>query len=898
MSPGRPGVVFILVLLYNLIDKYFLCTMDEDLIKFAQAEATASDLQMNALLLEQATDPDIADVANDIFARIRAVGDDQVLDDPRYDELMRTDYEFRIPQLQAVSAAAGADVRNILRLADKRVYQYLYEEERAQIQQEDRRSPDLRFTRELPDGLGKFIRHGFRFIRDEGLGAIFTPMGRRNSRSPLDIGSPEFQLLQRRVARRLARFDPILIPADRDLVALELARLTPQRLLFSLPELNAWSTTNLVAPGSTVRARLEEMMGSSNMTHESIVPLLAYLRGNPAGVVALQDLYTEVQGGDEESTRIALYGPTGRPGDPDGLKAVFESEKRRHDACDAAFKAEIERHDLARKNHERDKTERIGTFDEAATKLSTVQKDLTELLALMGPTGKISSINAEIAALPVMPTPAPVPPTPAAPAPTPGSPVAVTVNLPAPPTPQIIDPSLHRRADLEKEKRQLTDRQSELSRSVIRRYQEYAAEFAREIVADPVLFDNLLISGLDASTITSVNDTHLESLTCTIATLRARTKPAMADLRLELDTRDEARRQIELRKTAWEAYKEEPYQDRTVPPPADCQPTGFTLDPPHARLRDLRAHSLDSLKERHDEAEVAYKEVLKKVSSSPFKKAPLSPETLLYELQLRDPSLSALLSPEKETRALTRTMILMHETKSRVNEGATQRRADHLHDGGRLLSGAIDMAKGGIYRPFDEIQRDAFLRDERLKGVEGLTLTSSVEDILGKVRSEDLTEEQLQLYIYQLELLAQNRLTAAKLNHDEDARALLHNCRVAYWTIKARTILTDIGERSDPMDKASELRAKILDAAKSPEALPLDLEISRVAENRRRIEQAVAKAESEEDPEGPLHKKAEAVTKYGRFTVLVLGARGIKNALFRFGRYIDSKRPPKLPPPQ
>jgi len=833
--------------------------MDPNIINYANAEAQGTGTQFNELLLGEAPHPDIATVANNVLNRMRDVGDGQVLDDPRYEKLDTDPYEFRVPALANVSARTGNDVENILRLVDKRVYESLLREERVDFDAEDHFSGDLRVTRELPEGLGRFLRESHRLFRVEGWRGLFAARGQRDV-SLLGRFSPKEQRLQRRVEARLAAFDPTVPGSlDYNMVARELARLAPQRLLFELPRLRTWAGALMIPTSTTnVLARVEEVVGRPNMNQASIIPVLSYLRGNPAHVTALQDFYVEAQGGDVEGARTAFYG-TAEP----GLKPVYDAEKKRHEDVDEAFKSELEAHDRARRNYESDENGRIGRYEEAATKLSTVQSDLQELLGIPG---KIASIDGEIAALPVTPATPPV------------------------------DQSGYRRGDLEKEKRQLTDRQADLRRSVIRRYQEYAGEFSNEITANAALFSNTSLSTLDATTIASINDTHLESLTRMMAQLRARKRPEMTTLRTALEGRDAEKRTIEARRTAWEEYKKTPYEDRANPAPATCLPTGVTLTAPHARLGELRIHDFDSLKSRHDDAQRAFNDASAKVADSPFKKTPLPPETLLYELQLREPDLATLTSPEKEMRAMVRTMILLHEARSHVNEGATRRRAEHIHVGAQRLSGIADRARGGMYRPFDDIQRDTFIRDERLKGVEGLTLKSSVQDILTKVGSGALNEEQLHLYIHQLELLAQDSLEGANLAHGEDVRGLIHNCRVVYYTLKARSILQETGDRSGPLDKATELRAKILEATKPSEASALAVETARVATNRIRLEKARAEAEAEAEADGPAHQRAETVAKWGELAFLVLGTKGVFNVMTRVGQWLGRSKTKQLPP--
>lgn len=903
--------------------------MSEPLIALAEAEAGQTQARFGETLTA-VTEPDIAQTAAHVLTRLRETGQGQVLDDEGAGNLNAVRYDFRLRALEAIAAGApgpSTDVRNVLRLVDKRVYSVLEQQAREAVAERDRTAGRPSSTNPLAH-LGQWWAEQNQAYQAAVAAAtaagtpppsrlgFLLPTGRRDA-APLALISPHEQRVRRELDQRAEAFDPSVNAVDRDLLRREIARLAPQRLVFDRTELIRWiGATNLpgVTPATTALKRLQDVVGDKGLRTQGSIPLMAYLRGREAvSLPSLQTFYTEVQGGDVDKIRTEFMGTTGSP----GLKSVYEAEKKRHEDVDKAFRAELEEHDKNRRTHERDQNTRVAKLDDATGRLGRVQEAMRELLLIPD---KITRVKEEIGRIPAS-GPAPSGAAPSVigvgahvnvgayvPSPTPpGAPIQLNISTGGDPGKNLPDANAIRRGQLNDDLRKFEDRKAELEKEVVRLYKEYAGEFATEITAEPDLFDNSDVNTLDSNNIQNITDTPLESLTTTIAALRRTAKQGREALGTRLEAFDQAKRDIEKRQGHWEDYKKTPYEDRVVPAPDTCLPNEVPLAAPpqrvslatpnQAALNALRAHSLDSLKTRHDDASRGYTEALAKVADSPFRKTPLAPEILLYELQLRDNDLQDLVSPERETRALVRTMLLMHESSSRANEGATQRRARYIHVGAQATAGVLDTLKGGLYRPFEEIQRDTFARDDRLKGVADLTLKSTVRDVLGKVSSGAVNEEQLQFYIYQLELLAQDRLEGANLAHGEDVRDLIHNLSVAYYTLKARSILADIGDRDTPLDKASELRAKLLEATKTPEAPALKVETSREATNRHRLEEARAEAEAETEAEGPAHQRVETIEKWGMLADLMFGAKGVWNVLARVGHWLDRRKTKQLPPP-
>jgi hypothetical protein len=936
-----------------------------DVAKYTEEEAGLTQSQLDEGMIGAMRD-DIADSAAIVISRMRAPGEGQVLSDELHGELGEHKTDFRVRILETLAGTTTApETSRVFRLIDRPVHERLVLQAREAIAAQDRVAGVAPIVGVAPKWAGNLIQHSTALIADRGvMGAlrfIMSNEGMRDAPLASKIDPGERRVLAE-AERLAAAFDPIGNPAHKQIMMEEMGRLAPQDNVFSIQELEDWRTdASRVIPGTTttLQTRLESMIGDKNLNDPSVLALTSFLRGQEKALarldVQLGELYTSVEGafpvGDANRdpildalldatlaydaartsqktpnatntkalkaaranvearmpilppanvralapAQLALYNQAVSSVSSvlleplERLQAVFNTEtgadvgKAEADAklistITLAERARMKSGDDAYKEAFKENAK----YATAGKALGSIKDDLSKLVLAQE---RVRSITNDInhGGLPT-----------------------------TPPKGDTKDPAYRRYLELSKER---ATKQSSIPsldlklKGSWRRYMTlYVTPYSALTPPAASPFECTQISRL--STATGSTDPDFPTATQdTVLDIEARGSELV---RLgEADKED-----LDERKKEWEAFKKLSYDDMKVTlglekrrvkgkaatppkivPGTHLLPDGFMLKSPSKKIGDESISSLEQLEERYKEANSTLKKARTGSSGASLRKNPLPAEMLLYKLQLEDPAFAKKTEGEKEFRAALRTLLQLDSVSSKVNEGATVRRAQTI-----VSSRLGRMWKSGNYRPFAEIQSETFDRDERLKGTTGFSLSTGVDAITKKVTSGALTVENLAIYIFQLEQLAQDKMEGGNLLLGEDPRQLIHNCKVVYYSNKARQIVKEMGGKKGSTDKAEVLKKLMDEAFELPEGVSALKVLSRSeVSGRSKLEGARTAADAETDATGKAHEKLAAIEKWGSLATLVLGAKGMGSIMGTVGKFIGSwveKKPKQLNPPK
>lgn len=187
-----------------------------------------------------------------------------------------------------------------------------------------------------------------------------------------------------------------------------------------------------------------------------------------------------------------------------------------------------------------------------------------------------------------------------------------------------------------------------------------------------------------------------------------------------------------------------------------------------------------------------------------------------------------------QKQAIMETFLLMDRVESDMDEGSTVREARRL-SANRIMR----LMDSGKRLSFKEFVEDNLAEQDLYKGLKGLTLKTTANEVLQMIREERLKEEHLPELMRQIELLGQDQLEGSgKLNLEEDIRPLHRQLQLAWYRLRAESMLKEAGKTG--LTNREEVILNML-KEKAPEAIPPDaqpgmapLAVATRRESRRR----------------------------------------------------------------
>lgn len=229
----------------------------------------------------------------------------------------------------------------VLKLTEPGLLKRLEAQAQAEIEQREASDLSMRWTQYLPGSVGKSLRSWRALQKETGTLSALTLFGETSKEKRIQHRVEE--MIRQRFANR-RRFED-LEPEDQKILLEEIGNLTPNVIAFDLSALREWAekTPSTISNKSYLEI-LKDLMGEDILKSETMIPLLAYLRGNSE---ALQQL-------EEEHKKV--------------YQSTVEEKQKEYDTLAALNRGELLKH--KRRENE------IKEYQEAAQQLKEIGRQL------------------------------------------------------------------------------------------------------------------------------------------------------------------------------------------------------------------------------------------------------------------------------------------------------------------------------------------------------------------------------------------------------------------------------------------------------------------------------------------------------------------------------------------